>query len=316
MYYPNLRYKAGEVLALSHAPKHWHEKICPIWNIEDAKGFPSALQKLSELWSGSQVIDLSRFELSSVKDETQVSIVLLGHYLAVDPLDHAHIANGVKASFKETPIFRVDYSEKGDAFDEDLYDKLIKPILEYIEIPNLLLILDFGEATEELAYSASDIATIIQKYRAAGIDNIVVASGAFPTTLESIVGDEILPRIDKHFFDNLQSELDFEISYSDYGTLSPLWDSGETRRSGHIAIKYTLDDHWLVLRQKGKNTAAIIELAELLVMHKDFRGEDFSWADDNWKNKTLVPPQAGPGNSTGHVAEFMHHHFAQVLHNG
>lgn len=79
---------------------------------------------------------------------------------------------------------------------------------------------------------------------------------------------------------------------------------------------YTLDDHWLVLRQKGKNTQAIIELAEFLILHPDYRGPAFSWGDENWHNKTLTPPQAGPGNSTGHVAEFMNHHFAQVLFNG
>lgn len=31
MYYPLLRWKAGEVRALENAPRYWMDKICPIW---------------------------------------------------------------------------------------------------------------------------------------------------------------------------------------------------------------------------------------------------------------------------------------------
>lgn len=316
MYYPNLRVKAGELKALSHAPSDWKEKICPIWNVEFLASFEKAISAVASTWPDGSIMDLSRFHLKQVSAHTQQTIVQHGLRLAIDPFEMSDLHSSVIAAFEANPIFRVVFNDDVNIFDDTAFDELETILSPYADVENTLLLIDIGEADEAMVSVSTNIASVIEKFHDLGFSNIVFSSGAFPTTLQNIVGDEELPRLDKKLYDRLTNLLTLDLHYGDYGTLSPLWDSGETRRSGHIAIKYTLDDHWLVLRQKGKNTQAIMELAEFLILHPDYRGPAFSWADKNWHDKTLTPPIAGPGNSTGHVAEFMHHHFAQVLFNG
>ncbi|GAC23679.1 hypothetical protein GMES_1380 [Paraglaciecola mesophila KMM 241] len=316
MYYPNLRVKAGELKALSHAPDEWQDKIHPIWNVEFLASFEKAIPAVASTWPDGSIMDLSRFHLKRVSAHIQQTIVQHGLRLAIDPFEISDLHSSVIAAFEANPIFRVAFNDDVSIFDDTAFDELETILSPYADVDNTLLLIDIGEADETMVSVSTNIARVIEKFHDLGFSNIVFSSGAFPTTLQNIVGDEEIPRLDKELYDNVTNSLTFDLHYGDYGTLSPLWDSGETRRSGHIAIKYTLDGHWLVLRQKGKNTQAIMELAEFLILHPDYRGSAFSWADKNWHNKTLTPPQAGPGNSTGHVAEFMNHHFAQVLFKG
>lgn len=315
MYYPNLRVKAGELKALSHAPSDWQNKIAPVWNVEFLASIEKAILTVAGTWPHDGIMDLSRFHLKQVSAHKQQMIVQHGLRFAIDPYEISDLHSSVVPAFEANPIFRIEFDDVS-IFDDSVFDELTIILKPYTETSNTLLLIDIGEANESMVKAATSIAGVIEQFHDLGFSNIVFSSGAFPTTLQNIVGDEEIPRLDKQLYEDVSGELTFGLSYGDYGTLSPLWDSGETRRSGHIAIKYTLDDHWLVLRQKGKNTQAIMELAEILILHPDYRGPAFSWADENWHNKTLTPPQAGPGNSTGHVAEFMHHHFAQVLFNG
>ena len=316
MYYPNLRVKAGELKALSHAPSDWKEKICPIWNVEFLASFDKAIPAIAATWPDHSIMDLSRFHLKRVSAHHQQMIVQHGLRFAIDPFEIGDLHNSVVPAFEADPVFRIEFNDDVSIFDDSVFDELETALTPYAFNSNTLLLIDMGEANEAMVAAASSIAAVIERFHDLGFANVVFSSGAFPTTLQKIVGDEEIPRLDKQLYEDMTVLLTFDLHYGDYGTLSPLWDSGETRRSGHIAIKYTLDDHWLVLRQKGKNTQAIMELAEFLILHPDYRGPAFSWADENWHNKTLTPPQVGPGNSTGHVAEFMHNHFAQVLFNG
>ena len=316
MYYPNLRVKAGELKALSHVPNDWQEKICPIWNVEFLASFEKAIPAIAATWPTNNIMDLSRFQLKRASAHIQQMIVQHGLRFAIDPFEISDLDSSVVSAFEANPIFRIEFSNDVSIFDDSVIDELETALIPFAFNTNTLLLIDMGEANDAMIARASSVATAIEQLHDVGFSNIVFSSGAFPTTLQNIVGDEEIPRLDKQLYQDVAGAITFDLHYGDYGTLSPLWDSGETRRSGHIAIKYTLDDHWLVLRQKGKNTQAIIEFAEFLILHPDYRGPAFSWGDENWHNKTLTPPQAGPGNSTGHVAEFMNHHFAQVLFNG
>nr|WP_136251521.1 hypothetical protein [Ningiella ruwaisensis] len=316
MYYPNLRVKAGEVKALKHAPSGWQNQICPIWNLESSASFEKAISDVKEVWPDKSIIDMSRFQLREVSPSAQNFIAKENLSFAIDPLSISDLHSSVLPSFKTNPIFRIEIKESLSTFRSGKLNAVRSALAAFAFKDNTLLLFDFVEATEELIADNNDIVLLLTEFFKLGFPKIVFSTGAFPTTLQDVLGAEELPRLDKRLFESVKNKLAFEISYGDYGTLSPLWDATQTLRSGHIAIRYTLDDDWLVLRQKGKDTASIIELAELLTMHPSYKGRAFSWADENWMNKTLVPPLAGPGNSTGHVAEFMNHHFAQVLSGG
>ena len=83
-----------------------------------------------------------------------------------------------------------------------------------------------------------------------------------------------------------------------------------------MQLIYTLDDDWLVLREKGREGQVSIDLATILVNDPDFRGTQFSWADQICSARARGGPNTRPGNTTNHAAESVHHHLAQVIKRG
>ena len=70
MYYPNLRWKQGEVKALENAPEDWYAKMCPIWIVENPQeGLVDSVLGIVSLWSGNQILDMSRVDIETVEDE-------------------------------------------------------------------------------------------------------------------------------------------------------------------------------------------------------------------------------------------------------
>ena len=99
MYYPNLRVKAGELKALSHAPDEWLGKIFPIWNVEFLDSFEKAIPAVASTWLDGSIMDLSRFNLKRVSAPIQQTIVQHGLRFAIDPFDISHLHSSVTVSY-------------------------------------------------------------------------------------------------------------------------------------------------------------------------------------------------------------------------
>ncbi|OEE32525.1 beta family protein [Vibrio anguillarum] len=315
MYYPYLRWKQGEIKALENEPGHWAEELCPIWIIENPQeGLVDAVLGIVSLWGGEQILDMSRIDIEEVEDDLYTAAISTQIPFCIEPRSLLHMGSDLLDVFKTKPCFRIALpTSLDDALDVRSHQENIKHILPYIDNSELKIVLDFGSVGERYVSEAHALAGIIKLYIDAGIKNIIVSGGSFPKTLQDVQGVEHIIRYEKRLYRKISEIISWPISYSDYATLSPDWSQSEIMRSKHINIRYTHDDYWVVLRQPGKDKAAIYELTKLLVLQNEFRGRSFSWADDIWDQRAEEPPQIGPGNSTFHVSEFIHHHIAQVI---
>lgn len=318
MYYPNIRWKQGEVKALENAPEDWVTKICPIWIVENPQeGLVDSILGIVSLWRGEQILDMSRVEIEAVEDELYVAVSSTQLPFAIAPKSLRLLGDDLHASFEKSPCFRVACSPSlEEALDHRIHDEQLGYIGDLIENPNLRVILDFGTVGPRYVADAERLAEIVDMYINAGVSEVIVSGGSFPKTLQDVQGVEHIVRFEKKLYTSLSEKVSKAISYSDYATLSSDWNQSEIMRSKHINIRYTHDEYWVVLRQPGKDKAAIYELTKLLVLQPEFRGSIFSWADNIWERRAEEPPVIGPGNSTFHVSEFIHHHIAQVLSYG
>lgn len=312
MYYPMLRFKKGEVDAVHNTPVSWSKSFRPVWFVESKNQIHNAIEHLEPNWSGWQIIDVSRYKISSLNKAAKDALVATRFSLLIHPSDYADLPKAMNIKFNLDPGFRITASELIQALNVGKLRELLASVIGLDRLTPLLIV-DCGDVGEPSELDESRLLIVLRALNNFGIRNIALGCGAFPKSLEKIVGEGTVPRYDRMLFDRMQSGLETKLHFCDYGTLNPDWSMDEIRRSKHTAIRYTLSDRWLVLRQPGKDTEAIIGLAQLLVIHPDYKSEDFSWADKNWKNKTLNPPKAGPGNAAGHVTEFMNHHFAHVI---
>lgn len=318
MYYPNLRWKQGEVKALENRPMVWEEQVCPIWIVENPQqGLVDTALGIESLWSGEQILDMSRVDIEDIEDDLLEAVTSSDLDFAISPKALSHLNPELRAIFDMSPCFRVACpSSLHDTLDKSLHDEHLGYISQFCQNKKLRVIIDFGNIGERYISSSSELVSIIEMYQNAGVNNLIVSGGSFPKTLEGILGVEHITRFEKKLFDILNESLKGKLFYSDYATLSPDWNQSEIMRSKHINIRYTHDNYWVVLRQQGKDRAAIYELTQLLVLQTEFRGPQFSWADNVWFMRAEEPPKVGPGNSTFHVSEFIHHHIAQVVQYG
>lgn len=318
MYYPYLRWKQGEMKALENEPGDWNSMMCPLWIVEAPKEeLVDAVLGMVSLWSGNQILDMSRVEVKSVEDELFIATSSTDIPFAIQPKTLRYLRHDLRELFVKEPCFRIAcFNSIEEATNEDFHNEQLEHIRPFVENHKLKVIIDWGVVEERHVTKSSSLAKIVNLYLNAGVNEVIVSGGSFPTMLQDVLGVEYITRFEKQLFDNLADELSDPIAYSDYATLSPDWSYSGVLRSNHINIRYTYDDYWLVLRQPGKNKEAIYELTQLLVPQKEFRGGKFSWADDIWEKRAAEPPLVGPGNSTFHVSEFIHHHIAQVLRFG
>jgi hypothetical protein len=212
------------------------------------------------------------------------------------------------------PFFRICLKDRDRLLNSGKWQRTLSVIQPWIESRMLTVQLDFGHISEEDLGRAGECAAAIQELYDIGAHDIVVSAGCFPIMLEGYIGVEYITRFDKRFFLELSGHLSFGVTYSDYGALSPNWQPVENMRTGHANIRYTHDDYWLVLRQKGKDRESLYELTQLLVMQDEFRGAEFSWADNVWSQRS--EREIGPGGPREHTSEHIHHHIAQVLSYG
>ncbi|UZE01130.1 beta family protein [Pseudomonas mediterranea] len=151
-----------------------------------------------------------------------------------------------------------------------------------------------------------------------GYSSVHLISGAFPASLASVkTGSGKFERNDWKFWEAVSASVPaLKIGYGDYGTLSPEWSEQVLeRRSNSIAIRYTRDDNWLILRATGKTAPDSVALSQILVNnYPDFKRKGYSFGDD------LLEQRADPNVALKlkkcghyHITEAWSHHVAYVL---
>ncbi|MDF7786065.1 MULTISPECIES: beta family protein [Pantoea] len=152
-----------------------------------------------------------------------------------------------------------------------------------------------------------------------GFKSVRLLSGAFPDSIATIkTGSGNFIRNDWLLWQNISNLIsNAKIGYADYGVLAPTWtEKVLTRRGSKVALKYTRDKDWLVLRAGGNKSSDSIALSQIfMVNHKaDFKGKGYSYGDN------LIYDRANPAvllknKKCGHYqfTEAWSHHMAFVV---
>lgn len=314
MYFPMLRWKRGEEIAMSKAPKEWIDQLTPIWMFEKRKDYLTEYGGIKKVWPGRFILDVSTDDISGV--DVQLAQVLTDPWVSIAaslyqlPL----MSPFLQQAFSSKPVIRISVPDFATAIDPVFHSTMVNQIAQS-GLRNIKLILDFHEVTDDHLDQAGQIANFCGMYAVDNVSSIIVSSGVFPKMLDGVLGRHEVKRKDKEFYGAMRHFNSFPFLFSDYATIHPWWRQSETMRSGHTNLRYTHDDYWLVLRDQGKNGDVSRALARLLVASPEYRGQKFSWADNVWyeRSATTIPPLTGAGNAAMHVSEFIHHHIAQVL---
>ncbi|HCN00706.1 MULTISPECIES: beta family protein [Pantoea] len=152
-----------------------------------------------------------------------------------------------------------------------------------------------------------------------GFTSVRLLSGAFPDSIANIkTGSGNYTRNDWLLWEKVTNLIaNTKIGYADYGVLAPTWtEEVLTKRGSKVAIKYTRDKDWLVLRAGGNKSSDSISLSQIFMAnHKaDFKGKGYSYGDD------LIEDRANPNvllknKKCGHyqITEAWSHHMAFVV---
>ncbi|OLS99348.1 hypothetical protein BJF90_39235 [Pseudonocardia sp. CNS-004] len=189
------------------------------------------------------------------------------------------------------------------------------------------LVLDLGEeANTELVESVARFA-LANLPHAGQWRTLVLAGAAFPRDLAGVPKEQItrIPRHDWHLYCLLANEASSAgqrvPTFGDYGVAHP--DPTLTVNPRFMSIsgslRYTSDDDWLVAkggelfkgRGGGAGGEAIRPATQMLALHEEFCGADFS-EGDRWINRVALDPAASCGNPERWRRTATNHHLAFV----
>lgn len=115
-------------------------------------------------------------------------------------------------------------------------------------------------------------------------------------------------RFDYLFWLALRQEAPVEVHYSDYGIDSEKFG---LKFSGSVSttLKYTTEGHWLFFR--AMESENFQKLCRRLIARPEFRGEEFSWGDAYFVEKS---ESESPGQAWERRKAMLSHHLTEVLH--
>lgn len=172
----------------------------------------------------------------------------------------------------------------------------------------------------EAHYREVDIAALcaqlphIGQYR-----TFTVASGSFPIDLREFKGPQVfyLPREEwLGWHAQVDKPLPRRPTFADYATLHPVLTSAKKGLNPSATIRYTTDDHWLVMKgeglynEDGPGHEQYVANATLLTQRRDYRGPDFSAGDRYIRD--VATAAAGTGSPTTWVQAGVNHHLTFV----
>ena len=143
---------------------------------------------------------------------------------------------------------------------------------------------------------------------------VILAGGAFPMSLAGITqGNSSIARTDYQTYRTLQGQKYPDIIFGDYAVTNPIPLEGldPTKMNPSVQIRYTRDMDWLLMKAGGSKTYGMGQynpLCKLLVAHKDYSGEHYSFGDSRYSYHTQ--PGATSGSYMTWRRDATSHHIA------
>lgn len=328
-YIPIIKWQSWEQRALEQVDHALRPRVRPCIEVRTSKQHLNLTSNLQKIWPHEVLVDYSNpsgqlthtrqaelldFLEQAVQQKIPASPVLGPAYLATMGAKFVKLAASLPSV-----VIRLRLSALTLPLDKL---QLAQGAFAWLKAAGIkgALIVDLGVSPKD--WQPAQVASFGQDLRslaAIGYETIHLISGAYPASLASVkTGAASFPRCDWLFWSDVSASVpDLAVGFGDYGTLSPEWTEQILElRSSRIALRYTRDNNWLILRADGKTTGDSIAISEILVSSypNDFKGAGYSFGD------LLLSERADPNfplkkKRCGHyhITEAWSHHIAYVL---
>lgn len=328
-YIPVIKWQSWEQKALERVDTALRPRVRPCIEVRNSKQHLNLMSNLQKVWQQEALVDYSnpRGELSPTRQSELLDFLqhAVQHKLLVSPVLGPSYPATIGVEFTKLAAalpfvtIRLRLSELSVPADKLQLTQEAFDLLKTKGIKSALII-DLG--VSPMDWQSSEVVSFGQDLRslaAIGYRSIHVISGAYPASLASVkTGMASFKRTDWLFWSDVNANVpELTVGFGDYGTLSPEWSEDVLeRRSNRIALRYTREDNWLILRASGKTSADSIAISEILVniYSKDFKGAGYSFGDlllSERANSTFPAKQKRNGHY--HITEAWSHHIAYVL---
>jgi len=341
VYVPVLKLRSSEMKALQFLDINVKENIMPVIQIlsdklQDRKGdyLTGKLKELIGAFSESNMSFYADFEFVSNRE-----MFLIEEFLKLVTLHNIKFIP-VLSFIKSLPIYRSLIKEK--YLQNGICLKFDENRIRNLEIKDFLIY--FNETVNnckgffQLNESQIDIHLCLEELKAnestqltkriveilSNIDNgsdfrrIFVSVGSFPKDLSEILVDteRVLYRHEWDFWKSLQFlQNKYNLIYSDYGNIHPIYDPDQNGHIGSCSIKYTMEEDYLILRgtkpNKHPEASGQYRTKSLaLVNNKIYDGPGFSWGD--YKILQVAQQTESTGNASKWVQYTLNHHISKI----
>ncbi|WP_151703824.1 beta family protein [Nitrincola alkalilacustris] len=327
-YIPVIKWQRWEQKALEKVDSTIKSRLLPCIEVRDSDQHKNILLNLNTVWPHETLVDYANPSGKLTSSRSHELLFFLNNSIqksmpvrpVFSPADI--IAMDSKLLSTVTKVSYIVIRLRKDSLlinDNDVV--LVKRAVKVLKQSNISykIIVDLG--VSPLSWSEEDVdlfSTSIQSLMNFDALSLHLISGAYPESLASIkTGVATFRRRDWDFWTVVSGRIDKAIGYGDYGILAPGWTEDiKQLRSNRIAIRYTRDNDWLVLRADGKTTQDSIAISTILVNNysSDFKGRGYSFGDDLIADRADANiPVKNKKCGHYHITEAWSHHIAYVL---
>jgi hypothetical protein len=329
-YIPILKWQHCEKRALLGLDPEVQQKILPCIEIRERKFHTTFIQTYSKLWNQAGLFDYSDpAGLLGPDRESQISHTILQckkHALpllpVLNPADAiCHPENPFLEKFVSGGKIFLRPRIKLDDMNQ-LLDRHILPVISRCKSAGIKVsvLADLGCTPIMNDNHRNQLSGFLRRISTQHVEEVYLASGAYPGTLKGIgqgVGE--VSRDDWLLWRALKETLqDISLGYSDYASVCPTWSEAVKTKIGPLAIRYAIQDKWLIVRGgKEKTTEEAINLSKLFfVVYKTFaESREFSIGNRNLHAKAddSAPSRHKRFSAADHVWEGLDHHISYVI---
>ncbi|GMQ54955.1 beta family protein [Halopseudomonas aestusnigri] len=328
-YIPVIKWQGYEQRALENVDAALISRVWPCVEVRTSKQHLNLMESLVKIWPHEVLVDyanpsgaMTHVRLGELLDFMQYAVQAK---LPVSPVLGPSFVIGAGGRFLKLaaalPSVAVRLRVGALTVSGDM-QQLAKDACDHLKANGISssLIVDLGVSPEEWTLAeATRLGQDLQALAVIDYKSVHLISGAYPASLASVkTGMATFKRNDWSLWHDVNAVAPgFNLGFGDYGTLSPEWTEEILQRRGRrIAIRYTRDSDWLILRADGNTTSDSIAISEILVntYANDFKGASYSFGD------TLIEERADPNlprkkKRCGHyhITEAWSHHIAYVL---
>lgn len=327
-YIPIIKWQQNERRALNFLEDDIKQHVLPCLEIRNQDQHIKLMECFEDVWTAPAIIDYANPQGLLTIERIGELCAFLRHARknehpvipALNPMDLLIYSNTnlIKSVLKHEKIALRLRVKNFQITDENTAH--CKKANDVFAEKNKTLILDFGSAPQEVgSVNFNDLDSKIKILTSEGLKHIHIVSGAFPNDLSSVKnGPKEFIRHDLQFWRDVQSRHPkVTLGYGDYGILSPGWTEEILKRRGsRVAIRYTCEEFWFVLRGANAKKSESIALSELLLTayQDNFKGVDYSWGDKIIADRANQELKDKDKKSGGyHFAEAWNHHITFVV---